>query len=133
MMPMPPSHKLYGRGGAAVPLIAEIYPDTVVAGAVVRAKLGAVILGDPEALCKIERIIHPLVTADRQRFVRQARRRGVRLVVFDIPLLFETGADRVCDQIAVVTAPPWLQRHRALVRARYDGPKTGRYFGASNA
>ena len=74
------------------------------------------ILHDPGALCAIERIVHPLVTADRNCFVREARRRGVRLVVFDIPLLFETGADRMCDLVAVVTAPLWLQRRRALVR-----------------
>ena len=109
-------HKLYGAGGAAVPLIAERYPHTVAAGAVVRARLGAVILQDPGALREIERIVHPLVTADRIRFVNRARRWGVRLVVFDIPLLFETGADRACDLVAVVTAPLWLQHRRALAR-----------------
>ena len=109
-------HKLYGPGGAAVQPIAALYPDTVVAGAVVRAKLGAVVLHDPGALRAIERIVHPLVTADRHCFVRESRRRGVRLVAFDIPLLFETEADRMCDLVAVVTAPPWLQRRRALAR-----------------
>lgn len=111
-------HKLYGRGGGAVAPIAALYPDTVVAGAVMRAKLTAVILRDPAALPNIERIVHPLVTADRCRFVRQMRGRGVRLIVFDIPLLFETRADRLCDCVAVVTAPPWLQQRRA--RARPD-------------
>ena len=109
-------HKLYGAGGAAVPLIAKMYPDTVEAGAVMRAKLGAVILRNPGALHEVERIVHPLVTADRHQFMRQAHRQGFRLAVFDIPLLFETGADRVCDLVAVVTAPLWLQRRRALAR-----------------
>lgn len=109
-------HRLMGRGGRAVPLIEEAFPGCVADGRVDRARLGARVFADPAALRRLERILHPLVRAEARRFVdRQARRRAP-LVCLDIPLLFETGGERLCDAVAVVSAPAWLQRQRVLRR-----------------
>ena len=73
-------------------------------------------LGDAAALAKLEAIIHPLVSAARDRFLAQARASGAKVVVLDVPLLFETGAERGCDAVVVVSAPADVQRHRAFER-----------------
>jgi dephospho-CoA kinase len=74
------------------------------------------VLGDPAALTRLERIVHPLVRAAERRFLAAARRRGERLAVLDIPLLFETGGERRVDQVLVVSAPAAVQRARVLAR-----------------
>jgi dephospho-CoA kinase len=107
-------HRLYR--GAAVPLIEKAFPGTTQGGAVDRAKLGAVVLKDPERLARLEAIVHPLVRADREAFVAEARRKGEPLVLLDIPLLYETGAERDCDAVVVVSAPADVQRARVLAR-----------------
>ena len=107
-------HDLY-RGEAAEPIEAA-FPGTVAGGVVDRAKLGAAVLGDPDRLEVLEGIVHPLVRAKREAFLRDALRRGAPLVVLDIPLLFETGGDRECDAVLVVTAPEAVQRERVLAR-----------------
>jgi dephospho-CoA kinase len=107
-------HALYE--GEAVPAIEKAFPGTTADGKVDRAKLAAVVLGDDAALARLEAIIHPLVTAARDRFLAEAQARGAKVVVLDIPLLFETGADRSCDAVVVVSAPPELQRRRAFER-----------------
>ncbi|MFC7395912.1 dephospho-CoA kinase [Chelatococcus sp. GCM10030263] len=107
-------HRLYR--GAAVPLIEKAFPGTTAGGAVDRAKLGAVVLGDPERLARLEAIVHPLVRADREAFVAEAHRTGEPLVLLDIPLLYETGAERDCDAVVVVSAPPEVQHARVLAR-----------------
>ncbi len=109
-------HRLFGRGGAAVAPIAAAFPGVVRDGAVDRKALGAVVFGDPAALRRLEAIVHPLVRAAEGEFLRRARRRRVRLVVLDIPLLYETGGAGRCDAVAVVTAPPFLQAQRVLRR-----------------
>ena len=86
-------HKLYGKGGAAVAKIAAAFPGTVRDSAVDRAALSALVTGDPGALKKLESLVHPLVAAERGAFLRQAAARGEAMVVLDIPLLFETGAE----------------------------------------
>jgi dephospho-CoA kinase len=105
-------HALYR--GAAAPLIEAAFPGTVREGAVDRAALGARVLGDPEALRRLEGIVHPLVRAAEADFL--GRHAGTPLAVLDVPLLLETGGERRCDAVAVVTAPEAVQRARVLAR-----------------
>jgi dephospho-CoA kinase len=107
-------HEIY-RGPAAKE-IERLFPGTVVDGVVDRVALAAKVLGDPEALRRLEGVVHPLVRQKRQQFLEERRRRGDRLVVFDIPLLFETGAERDVDAVVVASAPPDVQRARVLAR-----------------
>jgi dephospho-CoA kinase len=110
-------HRLLARRGAAVNAVAAAFPGVFGAdGAVDRAALGRRVFDDRPALRRLERILHPLVRRSQQRFLRQARARRLPLVVLDIPLLFETGGARRCDQVVVVSAPYWLQRRRVLAR-----------------
>ena len=82
-----------------------------------RKKLGAIVFADDTARLKLEAIIHPHVWASQRAFIKKARRMGVKKVVLDIPLLFETGAERRCDEVICVTAPGFIQRQRVLRRA----------------
>jgi dephospho-CoA kinase len=107
-------HALYE--GEAVPLIEAAFPGSVTGGKVDRAKLAGMVLNDNAALARLEAIVHPLVTASRERFLTEAQARGVPVVVLDVPLLFETVAQSRCDAVVVVSAPPDLQRQRALQR-----------------
>lgn len=118
-------HRLLGRGGGAVAAVAEAFPAVIRDGAVDRARLGSAVFADPVALARLEAIVHPLVYADQRRFLGRATRAGVALVVLDVPLMFETGGDRVCDAVAVVSAPAFIQRQRlrrrsAMSEARID-------------
>ena len=108
-------HALYGPGGAAAQAIGAAFPGTLTGeGGVDRGALRAAVLGDAEALRRLEAIVHPLVGAQSRAFL--ARHAGASLVVLDIPLLFETGAEARCDAVLVVTAPPEVQRARVLAR-----------------
>ncbi|MCW3781475.1 dephospho-CoA kinase [Defluviimonas salinarum] len=109
-------HRLYAKGGAAVPAIATLCPEAVVDGAVDRTGLKAWIASDPAALAQIEAAVHPFVAADRAAFIAGAKADGATLVVLDIPLLFETGAETWLDATLVVTAPVETQRARVLAR-----------------
>jgi dephospho-CoA kinase len=109
-------HGLSAKGGRAVPAIAAAFPGTVVDGAVDRKKLGALVFGNPEALKRLEAILHPLVAKERQVFLRRARARRKKAVLLDIPLLFETGNDALADVIVVVSAPAFLQTARVMKR-----------------
>ncbi|WP_029012510.1 dephospho-CoA kinase [Niveispirillum irakense] len=109
-------HALYRQGGAAVPVIAKLFPSVIRDGAVDRAALGRVVLGDTAAMRRLEAAVHPLVQQQSRAFLVQQARRGVPLVVMDVPLLFEGGGWKRVDYIAVVTAPPSLQRARVLAR-----------------
>ncbi len=109
-------HRLMGPGGAAVAAIGTALPGTVRDGAVDRQALSAWAFGDPTAIPRLEAILHPLVRAASRAFVERARRRRVPVAVLDIPLLFETGAERRCDLVAVVSAPAFIQRQRVLRR-----------------
>jgi dephospho-CoA kinase len=111
-------HRLQARGGRAVHAIAAAFPGTVCDGAVDRAALRHAVLGRPDALTRLEGILHPMVRQEEHAFVARARRRGSRAVVLDIPLLLETGGDRRVDRIIVVTAPPGVQMHRIRARRR---------------
>ncbi len=105
-------HRLMSSGGLAVPMIEAAFPGVVRNGAVDRAALGARVFGDAAALARLESILHPLVARERQKFLGRARRQRQPLVVLDIPLLFETGGERFCGLVAVVSAPPAVQLAR---------------------
>jgi dephospho-CoA kinase len=107
-------HRLQGPGGAVVAAIEARFPGTTGANGVDRAALGAAVLGDDAAMKALEAIVHPVVGAERAAFL--ARHAAAPLVVFDVPLLFETGGDRGVDTVAVVSAPPEVQRARTLAR-----------------
>ncbi len=105
--------RLYAPGGDAVDAIARLRPDAVSEGGVDRAALKRWIAEEPDALSRIEAVVHPLVARDRERF---AERAGDGPVVFDIPLLFETGGAAKMDMVVVVSAPAEVQRERVLSR-----------------
>jgi dephospho-CoA kinase len=109
-------HRLYGRGGAGAEAIAALVPDAVGAEGVDRARLRAAVLADKALLPRIEAAIHPLVAADRDDFLAGAREAGAPVAVCDIPLLYETGAERWLDAVVVVSAPAETQRRRVLRR-----------------
>ncbi|MCC5991648.1 MAG: dephospho-CoA kinase [Rhodobacteraceae bacterium] len=104
-------HRLYAPGGAAVEAVGALCPDAVVGGEVDRARLKDWLAENPARLARLEAAVHPLVAADRAAFIAQA---AAPLVVLDIPLLFETGAD--VDGVLVVSAPEAVQRARVLAR-----------------
>jgi dephospho-CoA kinase len=107
-------HALYE--GEAAGLIERAFPGTTAGGKVDRNKLSAMVVGDTAALARLEAIVHPLVAAAREKFLAEAQARGVPVVLLDVPLLFETGAQQGCDAVVVVSAPPELQRRRAFER-----------------
>ena len=107
-------HALYE--GEAVPAIAAAFPGNIVNGKVDRAKLGAAVLDDAGALQRLEAIVHPLVSAAKARFLADAQARGAKVVVLDIPLLFETGGEARVDAVVVASAPAHVQRERVLAR-----------------
>lgn len=109
-------HRLLDKGGAAVPLVSAAFPGVVKEGAVDRAALGKRVFDDPDALERLEDILHPLARDAQERFLRAAARRHEPLVVLDVPLLFETGGDARCDAVVVVSAPRHLQAARVLNR-----------------
>ena len=106
-------HRLYAKGGAAVGQLESIFPAAIVENRVSRDVLKSIISDDPTALSLIEEIVHPLVALDRQSFISKSE---AALLVFDIPLLFETGAETWLDSILVVSAPPEVQRERVMAR-----------------
>jgi dephospho-CoA kinase len=109
-------HRLQGKGGAAVRPIEAAFPGTTRDGRVDRAALRAVVLADPAARKRLERIVWPLVRQAERAFLAAARRRGERIAVLDIPLLLETGGEKRVDEVIVVSAPPGIQRARVLGR-----------------
>jgi dephospho-CoA kinase len=116
-------HRLLGPGGAAVALVDAAFPGVVHGGSVDRPVLAARVFADRAALARLEAILHPLVEADQHRFVGTAARAGWRLVVLDIPLLFETGSERLCDRIAVVSASRRIQIQRLRRRPGMNRPR----------
>jgi dephospho-CoA kinase len=114
-------HRLYE--GEASPAIEAAFPGTTADGKVDRAKLATSVLGDGAAIKRLESIVHPLVHAARERFLTETERNGAPIAVLDIPLLFETGGDKRCDAVVVVSAPAELQRQRAFERAGMNEPK----------
>jgi len=111
-------HRLQAPGGRALRSIARAFPGTVHDEVLDRSRLREAALGDPAALARLEKILHPMVRAEERMFLARARRAGRRLAVLDIPLLFETGGDRRVDIVVVVTAPRSVQEHRVRMRRR---------------
>ncbi|MEM8800690.1 MAG: dephospho-CoA kinase, partial [Pseudomonadota bacterium] len=125
-------HALMARGGGAVPEIAKHFPEAVIAGSVDRKTLGAAVFGNPPALNLLESILHPRVRFAETRFRQHAMRGRMGghsrtsplVLLFDIPLLFETGVHRLpprhprqLDAIVVASAPTHIQRQRVLARS----------------
>ncbi len=107
-------HRLYA--GAAVAPMASIFPEAIVEGKIDRTVLSRLVMSDSGALRKIEAVVHPLVGVDRAGFMERCVREGARTVVFDVPLLFETGGDKNVDVVAVVSASADIQKRRVLAR-----------------
>jgi dephospho-CoA kinase len=107
-------HRLYE--GEAVAAIEAAFPGTSVDGKIDRKALSRQVVGDEDAMRRLEAIIHPLVRAEEEKFLRAAKEAGAPVVVLDIPLLFEVGAEDRVDAVVVVTAPADVQRARALER-----------------
>ena len=109
-------HELMDVNGKAYHKIVKSFPEAVQVTGIDRAKLGRDVFGNPEKLKQLENILHPLVREARDKFIRQQSRYKSRLVILDVPLLYETGGDKDCDKVLVVSAPHYLQRQRALAR-----------------
>lgn len=110
-------HRLLAPKGAAVPQVSAAFPDVEdESGGIDRRLLGRRVFEDPAALERLEHILHPMVEAAEKRFLDRARARREPIAVLDIPLLFETGGDRRCDYVLVVSAPSFIQRQRVLRR-----------------
>ena len=116
--------RLQGEGGALVEPIAALFPNVVEKGRIDRAALSRAVIGNPDALARLEALVHPEVRAARDRFI--AANKDAPILLFDIPLLFETGGESVADKVIVVSAPAGVQRRRVLARpgmtaAKLDG------------
>ena len=119
-------HAVQAKGGAALPPIEAAFPGVVKDGVLDRQALGARVFGNKDALRKLESIVHPLVGQRQRAFLKRAARRGEKLVVLDIPLLFEGAGERRVDATLVVSAPAFLQRHRVMAR---PGMSAERFLG----
>lgn len=109
-------HHLLGKGGTAVARVEAEFPGVVVHGAVDRQRLAARVFGNAEALADLEAILHPAVRRQAGDFLKRQARNGAWAAVLDIPLLFETGGEALCDAVIVVTAPKMVQRSRVMSR-----------------
>ena len=111
-------HKLYSKGGKAVVEVAKLFPSSVEAGSISRSRLKALLKNEPENLKELEEIVHPLILEDRQNFQKYTTS---DVVVFDIPLLFETGADKEMDKTVCVFTSTKKQMERLKNRNKgYD-------------
>jgi dephospho-CoA kinase len=111
-------HRLYE--GEAVPAIEAAFPGTTANGKVDRDRLSKHLIAHPGDFKKLEALVHPLVRAKEQKFLADAEKRGVKVVVLDIPLLYETAGDARCDAVVVVSAPAEVQRARMEERGMSD-------------
>lgn len=115
--------RLYAKGGGAVQAIADEFPGAVKDDAVDRPSLSALVMKDPSALARLEQLVHPLVAEDRWNFLRNSKS---PIILFDIPLLFEIGADAEMDAVVVASGPEELQRARVLARPGMTAEKFAR-------
>jgi dephospho-CoA kinase len=113
-------HRLQAKGGRAVKVIEAAFPGTSKDGATDRAALRQAVLGNRQALTRLEHILHPMVEDEERAFVARARRAGKRAVVLDIPLLFEIKGEKRVDTVVVVSAPKAIQVHRVALRRRMN-------------
>src|SRR6195256_180712 len=120
-------HRLYE--GEAVAAIEAAFPGTTAGGKVDRNRLSAQVVHDPDALRRLEGIVHPMLGASRQKFLHDAERSGAPVVVVDVPLLYETGGEKRVDAVVVVTTTPEIQRERILARDNMTGEKLDAILG----
>ncbi|MFT8675368.1 MAG: dephospho-CoA kinase [Acetobacter sp.] len=118
--------KLQSEPGPVLSAMAKLVPDAMAGGRLDRAALRRAVMARPHLLGQLEAIIHPQVRLARARFLARQRRRGARWVVLDIPLLFETGAERLCDHVLVVSAPRWVQARRVAARRGMSAAEASR-------
>ncbi len=111
-------HALQAPGGAALPAIGTAFPGTVRGGVLDRARLRAAVVGNAEAMHRLEAILHPMVRRAERAFLAHARRAGSRAAVLDIPLLLESGRGRLVDLVVVVSAPRAVQMARVRRRGQ---------------
>lgn len=109
-------HAVYAPGGDAVTPIAEMFPGCVKDGRIDRTALAVQVVGNASALAQLEAIVHPIVREKQKAFIAEATQQGADIIVLDIPLLYETGAQDRLDGVVVVSAPEPLQRERVLNR-----------------
>lgn len=114
-------HRLYA--GTAAPIIEAAFPGTTTDGVVDRDALRADVLGNAGAMARLEALVHPQVEAERNRFIDAHKKAGTPMVLLDIPLLFEVGADRDVDIVVVVTASSEIQMTRLLARPGMTAPR----------
>ena len=117
-------HRLYAT--TAVAPIEAAFPGSTRDGKVDRDKLAALLIAEPKRFNKLEAIVHPLVRASERAFLNEEAARGAEIVVLEIPLLFETGADHRVDATIVVSAPADVQRQRLMSREGFDEKKIER-------
>jgi len=110
-------HQLLAKKGLAVSAVARHFPESFVQDHIDRKLLGKLVFANPERLKLLETLLHPLVRKAQQEFIKQQRRRGKKIVLLDIPLLFETQAEKRLDDTITVTAPYFLQKQRVLRRS----------------
>jgi dephospho-CoA kinase len=114
-------HMLYD--GEAAPAIEAAFPGATVDGKVDRNRLSERVVHDPAAIKRLEQIVHPMLGASRQKFLRDAEQSGAPVAVVDVPLLFETGGEKRVDAVVVVTTTPEIQRQRILERPNMTDEK----------
>lgn len=120
------AHRVLDTSKRVVKMLKRRFPSAVKGGKVDRKKLGAIVFADPAKLRQLEVLVHPGVMAAIRRFLEHHRRSGTPLVVVEVPLLYETGLETVCDYVAVVSAGPRAQRKRVLARAGMNAEKLER-------
>lgn len=129
------ARRVLGPGGEARSEVMAAFPDAIDprTGDLDRARLRDVVFSNPARRAVLESLIHPAVQQAQRRFLLYARRTGARVAVLDIPLLFETGAQRRCDAVVCVSAPPSVQRTRVLARSGMDPETLRRIIGAQDS
>jgi dephospho-CoA kinase len=116
-------HDLLAHAGPASDAVKQEFPEVVTNMGIDRKRLGDIVFNDKTRRAKLEAILHPLVEAEEKRFIEAARSNGARHVVLEIPLLYETGAEKRCDVVIVVTAPSFVQKSRVMVRPNMSEQK----------
>jgi dephospho-CoA kinase len=109
-------HAAYAVGGVAVGPVGEAFPGTVGEGRVDREALRQQVLGNPDAMAKLNSIVHPLIGRSRADAFAAATASGADMIILDVPLIYETGGDKNMDAVIVVSAPAEMQRERVLAR-----------------
>ncbi|AGF73898.1 dephospho-CoA kinase [Bartonella australis AUST/NH1] len=115
-------HELY-KSEPVLSLMARTFSNVVEDGQVNRLKLSKILINNSEGLQALEKVIHPLVLIKEKEFIDTARQQGNKLIVLDIPLLFETNSENRVDSVVVVSAPSAIQRKRVMTRPNMDEEK----------